>query len=592
MTLLTLKDAQLAWGDGALLDHVDLGLQAGERIVVIGRNGAGKSSLLKVLAGELTLDAGEVLRRQGLRVATLPQEVPLELSGSTLSVLESALHADDGREAYQKEQAARHWLARLELNADTDFSTLSGGRKRRVLLARALACEPDLLLLDEPTNHLDISSIEWLSRHLLAWRGALVVISHDRAFLRSIGERVWEIDRGQVYDYHCRYDEALQRRDLRLASESKERALFERRLAEEEVWIRKGIEARRTRNEGRVRALEAMRQDKAEQRLRPGQARFQISASERSGRLVYDIENLSYHLGERRLIENFSATVMRGERIGLVGDNGVGKSTLVRLLLGELAPTQGHIHQGTRLQVAYFDQHREALDPDATVLASVAEGSDHVQVGGREQHVMSYLQDFLFSSKRARSPVRSLSGGERNRLLLARLLARPCNLLILDEPTNDLDLETLELLEDRLAQYQGTLLLISHDRAFLDQVVSSIWYFDGAGGIEDYIGGYQDLLRQRPAASRVDVAAREQVRPNTAASPSRPRKLSNKEQRELAAIPEQIAALEQEQAQLQEQMDAPEFFLDNRRAKEVGDRLVVIEETLIDLLERWDALEK
>ncbi len=590
MTLLTLKDAQLAWGDGALLDHVNLGVQEGERIVVIGRNGAGKSSLLGVIAGQIALDAGELIQRQSLRIATLPQDIPTTLQGPTLAVVEAALATDQTREPYQREQAARHWLARLELAANVDFATLSGGRKRRVLLACALASEPDVLLLDEPTNHLDISSIEWLTQHLLNWRGALIVISHDRAFLRAIGERVWEIDRGQVHDYRCGYDQALQRRTQSLANESRERALFDRRLAEEEVWIRQGIEARRTRNEGRVRALLGLRQEKAEQRQRQGQAQFQISDAERSGRLVLAIEHLSYGFDARPLIDDFSATVLRGDRIGLVGDNGVGKSTLIRLLLGELSPTHGHLRQGTRLQTAYFDQHRESLDPEASVIDSVAGGSDHVRVADRDVHIMSYLQDFLFTARRARSPVRSLSGGERNRLLLARLLARPCNLLILDEPTNDLDLETLELLEDRLAQFTGTLLLISHDRAFLDQVVDSIWYFDGQGRVEEYIGGYQDLLRQRPNSVVTPSPATRPRKPATA--PARPHKLSNKEQRELAAIPAQIAALEQEQAQLQEQMDDPTFFLDNRRAKEAGDRLVVIEDTLIDLLERWDALEK
>ncbi len=589
MTLLTLKDAQLACGDGALLDHVNLGVQAGERIVVIGRNGAGKSSLLGVIAGTIALDDGELIQRQSLRVATLPQDIPASLQGSTLAVIETALAADHGREPYQREQAARHWLARLELTADADFATLSGGRKRRVLLACALASEPDVLLLDEPTNHLDISSIEWLTAHLLSWRGALIVISHDRAFLRAIGERVWELDRGQVHDYRCDYDQALQRRAQRLANESRERALFDRRLAEEEVWIRQGIEARRTRNEGRVRALLDLRREKAEQRQRQGQAQFQISDAERSGRLVLAVEHLSYSFGERPLIDDFSSRVLRGDRIGLVGDNGVGKSTLIRLLLGELLPTQGLIRQGTRLQTAYFDQHRESLDPEASVIDSVAGGSDHVRIGDRDVHIMSYLQDFLFTARRARSPVRSLSGGERNRLLLARLLARPCNLLILDEPTNDLDLETLELLEERLAQFTGTLLLISHDRAFLDQVVDSIWYFDGQGHVEEYVGGYQDLLRQRPQPVVTPTPA---LPRKPTPSTMRAHKLSNKEQRELAAIPGQIAALEKEQAQLQEQMDDPEFFLDNRRAKEAGDRLVVIEDTLLDLLERWDALEK
>lgn len=617
MPLITLRQATLGFGDGLLLEEVNVSLDEGERVAIRGRNGAGKSTLLSILAGTQHLDSGEVIRQQNLRIETLPQEVPTHLHGSVLQVIMSGFGAiAEDLSAYQTmlldpapsmdhlaelqerlehqggfalEQRAMNWISRLDLDASMDFSHLSGGRKRRVLLARALAQEPDILLLDEPTNHLDTASISWLETHLLAWRGSLVVVSHDRQFLRTIGQRFWELDRGRLHDDRCAYDESLMRSSQRQSAEASAQQLFDRRLAEEEVWIRKGLEARRTRNEGRVRALQAMRREKADQRQRQGQASMALHAAERSGRLVLELEHVCYAMAGQPLVDDFSVRVMRGERIGLIGDNGVGKSTLIRLIMGTLQPQSGKITLGTHLKIAYFDQLREALKEEASVLDNVVDGSDYVEINGVQKHAMSYLQDFLFSPRRARTPVKALSGGERNRLLLARLFARPSNLLIMDEPTNDLDLETLELLEDILASYSGTLLLISHDRAFLDAVVTSTWHLAGRGKIHDYIGGYSDFLRQRPTslAPPPPLASKASV----PTSRTRSTKLSFHEQRELAALPEKIARLEEEQAQLYKCMDDPQFFLDNRQAATTTARLSQIEEELLSMLERWDALE-
>jgi ATP-binding cassette subfamily F protein uup len=645
MSLLTLRRVSIAFGGPALLDGVDLGIEAGERIAIVGRNGEGKSTLLKLLDGSLRPDDGEIVRRQGLRVATLQQDVPGAFDGSVFDIVAEGF-GDAARQLREYEElAARpepeaadltrlgelqealeasggwhvrgqvlHWISRLGLDPFEPFAPLSGGRKRRALLARALVTEPDLLLLDEPTNHLDILSIDWLEGFLRDWRGTLVLISHDRAFLSALATRIVELDRGRLFDHPGRWEKFIENRDSRLAVESKVNSEFDKRLAQEEVWIRKGIEARRTRNEGRVRSLIAMRREHAERRSRSGNARLVISEAERSGKLVLETRDLAFSVSGRELIKPVSLSVIRGDRIGLVGDNGVGKTTLVRLLLGQMAPEAGEVRLGTKLEVCYFDQLRMALDEEKTVFDNVVEGSDFVEVNGSRKHALGYLQDFLFSPQRARTPVKALSGGERNRLLLAKLFTRPSNLLVMDEPTNDLDLETLELLEDVLMNYPGTLMLISHDRAFLDNVVTDIWAFDGQGGIASYVGGYQDYLRQRPAAeagrpaSAISSAGtagtddaqgtHSQPLPGGATAASAPaagagakRKLSYKEQRELEQIPARIDALESEQSALQASLADPAFFSRDAAAfAAASERLAVIEETLMALLERWEAL--
>lgn len=635
MSLITLRQASIAFGGPALLDHVNLGIEPNERIAIVGRNGEGKSTLLKLLDGTLKADDGEIVRRQGLKVSTLQQEVPGACTGTVFDVVASgfgeaatllreyealtdAAHHDadalhrmselqeklEASGAWQLHGQVLQWVSRLGLDPHEAFAPLSGGRKRRVLLAQALVTEPDLLLLDEPTNHLDINSIDWLEKFLRDYRGTLVFISHDRAFLSALATRIVELDRGQLFDHPGSYDKYLENRASRFSVEAKVNSEFDKRLSQEETWIRKGIEARRTRNEGRVRALIAMRREHAERRNRAGKAKLVISEAEKSGKLVLETQNLRFQIGDRCLIQDFSTSVFRGDRIGLVGDNGVGKTTLVRLLLGQLEPTSGSVRHGTKLEVSYFDQLRIALDEEKTVFDNVVEGSDWVEVNGQKKHALGYLQDFLFAPARARTPVKALSGGERNRLLLAKLFTKPANLLVMDEPTNDLDLETLELLEEVLMNYPGTMLLISHDRAFLDNVVTDIWAFDGKGGIEEYVGGYNDYLRQKPTervAAPVekskekleDFSSKPAVNPAPSAAANKPAKkrLSYNEQRELEQIPAKIDALEKEQAQLQQKLQDPNFFV--QQPKEVTKataRLGEIEEALMNLLERWEIL--
>lgn len=633
MSLITLRDATLSFGAAPLLDHVNFTLERGERVCVVGRNGEGKSTLLKVVQGLHTLDAGDLVRQNGLSLASLPQEVPTDLQGSVFDVVAGGLgeaaallshyhslseryaHGDASvLEAFMRAQEQLEtrggWslntkveqvLSRMQLDGEADFAALSGGRKRRVLLARALVNEPDILLLDEPTNHLDIAAISWLEEFFKTWPGTLLFITHDRSFLQALATRIVELDRGVLRDFPCRYNDYLERKQQQLEAEAQANALFDKKLAQEEVWIRQGIKARRTRNEGRVRALKALRVERQQRRERSGNVSMAVNEAERSGRLVLEAKNISLHYENRRLVDDFSVTVMRGDKIGLIGDNGVGKTTLVRALLGQLAPASGSVQLGTKLDIAYFDQLRAQLDDERSVMDNVVQGSDFIDINGTRKHALAYLQDFLFSPQRARTPVKALSGGERNRLLLAKLFTRPANLLVMDEPTNDLDVETLELLEELLVNYSGTLLLISHDRAFLDNVVTSTWAFEGDGRVREYVGGYEDWLRQRRQDLVENLGRDKTATPASAAKPAaekaagiprEKKKLSYKEQRELEALPAQIAALETEQAGLQQQLNDPQFFVSAAQAATAASaRLAAIDDELLALLERWESLE-
>jgi len=530
MPLLQLLKVDLAVGGPKLLDGVDFTIDPRERVCIVGRNGMGKTTLMRLIAGEIRADDGEVRVSDGVRVAKLDQEVPRGLDGDVFDVVAAALgdigalvaeyhhlieHGDTGgdrfadvqtqieaRGGWSLDQRVSNLLARLELPSETAFSSLSGGMKRRVLMARALVVEPDVLLLDEPTNHLDLEAIDALEASLLGFAGSLIFVTHDRRFLRRLATRIVEIDRGQLTSWPGDYDNYLRRREERLHSEAQANAHFDRKLAEEEVWIRQGIKARRTRNEGRVRALEAMRRERAQRREQQGKVSLAVSQAAPSGKRVVETRDLRFAYGDRVLVDGLTTTIQRGDRVGIVGPNGAGKSTLIRLLLGDLQPSSGEVIRGTNLEVAYFDQHRMALNEELNALDNVAGGSDSVEINGQRKHVIGYLQDFLFTPERARAPITKLSGGERNRLLLAKLFARPANVIVMDEPTNDLDIETLELLEELLASWPGTLLLVSHDRDFLDAVVSSTLVFEGDGRVREYVGGYSDWLRQRrePAA--------------------------------------------------------------------------------------------
>jgi ABC transport system ATP-binding/permease protein len=590
MALLTLREVSLDFGGPPLLDHVDWTVDRGERICLLGRNGEGKSTLLKLIDGELAPDDGEVVRPQSLRVARLPQEVPQGKSGSIFEEVAAGLRAV-GQDVNGAEHRVEAVLSRMGLPAEALFATLSSGMKRRVLLAKALVGDPDILLLDEPTNHLDIDAICWLEDFLLRFGGTLIFVTHDRALLERLATRIVELDRGRLFDWRCDYSTFLERKETALAAEARQNELFDKRLAQEEVWIRKGIEARRTRNEGRVRALKAMREQRRRRRDAQGVARIQTQQAEQSGRLVIEAKGVSFRYNDRPVIQELTTSIMRGDKVGIIGPNGSGKTTLLRLLLGELPPEQGTVRHGTRLEVAYFDQLKATLDEERTVQENVTDYQT-ITFNGQSRHILGYLEDFLFSPDRSRTPVKFLSGGERSRLLLARLFTKPSNVLVFDEPTNDLDIETLELLETLLAEYAGTVLLVSHDRAFLNDVVTSTLAIETDGLVHEYAGGYDDYLQQRPAP--LESAASPSLAASKAAPApvERPRKLTYKEKQELAALPRRIEMLESERHSMHAAMGAPEFY--QRPGAEIAQdnaKLSAIEEDLAEAYRRWEALE-
>ena len=600
MALLTLDHINHAFGHLPLLDDVSLQLETRERVSIIGRNGAGKSTLLQILSGELAPDSGAVWHQPALRVARLVQDVPLTSTQSIFEVVAEGLAGLEGHDAddWRREHKVDLVLSRLNLDGTAQVDTLSGGWRRRVLLARALVAEPDVLLLDEPTNHLDIEAIQWLENFLADYKGSVVFVTHDRAFLQRLATRIIELDRGQLTSWPGDYATFLQKKEEWLANEATQSEKFDKRLAQEEVWLRQGVKARRTRDEGRVKALMAMRDERGARRDVQGNVSLKIDRADSSGKMVFEAEALRKVYGSRVVVGGFSTRIMRGDRVGLIGQNGAGKTTLLRILLEQIQPDSGTMRHGANVQIAYFDQQREQLDPEKTVFDTVGEGNDTVTVNGQTKHVHGYLRDFLFGAERARSPVKALSGGERNRLLLARLFTRPANVLVMDEPTNDLDLETLELLEAQLVEWPGTLLLVSHDRVFLDNVVTSTIVFEGEGRIEEYVGGYADWLRQRRkqtkaaiAESRASALGGKAAEP--AAAPAAPaRKLSYKEQRELEQLPHRIEVLESEHSQLQAKIASPEFYKEGSDAiAKALARATVVDAELLAVYARWDELE-
>jgi ATP-binding cassette subfamily F protein uup len=561
MALLSCQNLGIAFGGRLLLDDASLQIERGERVGLVGRNGEGKSTLLHLLVGSLSPDSGRIVTESGTRVALLSQQVPADMAGSAADVIRAGVA--EGVSGWDADHTVQRICSVLQIDPDHAFAELSGGQKRRALLGRALASEPDLLLLDEPTNHLDLESIEWLEGFLARFPGSLLFVTHDRAFLRRLSTRIVELDRGRLSSWACDYPTYLRRKDEQLANEEKEWALFDKKLAAEEVWIRQGIKARRTRNEGRVRALEALRAERSARRERVGQVKMTIQEAERSGAKVIVAEHVDFAWQDTPLVRDFSATLMRGDQVGIMGPNGCGKTTLLNLLLGQIEPQAGQVKHGVALKVAYFDQHREQLDEAVTVVDSVGHGGDYVTIDGERRHVMSYLQDFLFSPERAREPISNLSGGERNRLLLARLFTRPANVLVLDEPTNDLDAETLELLEARLVEYSGTVLVVSHDRQFLDNLCSSTLVFEGAGRVKEYVGGYSDW--KRTVALRAETngpSATPSASPKKATdrNGAKARKLTWAEKKEWEMLPGRIEGLEAELDELHNLMADPDFF--------------------------------
>jgi ABC transport system ATP-binding/permease protein len=610
MALLSLQEVSLGFGGPLLLEKANLQIEAGERVGLLGRNGVGKSTLLKLVNGDFLPDSGTITRQQNLRVAYLPQEVPQELAGSVAEIVVSGLESlpmvvdedHDGRQ-WQRQLQVQQVLSRMQLDPAAQFEVLSAGLKRRVILARGLARNPDLLLLDEPTNHLDIDAIDWLEDFLKRWGGTLLFVTHDRVFLQHLTTRIVELDRSRLYDWNCDYATYLQRKEASLKAEEAQNATFDKKLAQEEQWIRQGIEARRTRNEGRARALKRLREIRRERREQAGKVRMQIQADKRSGKLVIEAENVSYAFEDRPIIRDFSATIQRGDKVGIIGPNGSGKTTLLRLLIGELIPQQGEIRHGTNVEIAYFDQLRAQLDESKSVLENVGQGRDTITINGRARNIIGYLEDFLFTRERVRAPISALSGGERNRLLLARLFAQPANLLVLDEPTNDLDLETLEVLEDLLLDYSGALLLVSHDRAFLNNLATSTLILDGAGQVTETIGGYDDWQKQiEPADRPVSKPIKPAAAPTAESSmqdASVPRKMSYKEQRaleaqqrELAELPHKIEALEAEQHRLSAAMAEPAFYqCDSSEIAQAVQQLKDLEAAVAAAYQRWEELE-
>jgi ABC transport system ATP-binding/permease protein len=629
MTLIWIKDVSVSFGGPLLLDGATLRIEEGKRIGLLGRNGSGKSTLLKMLNGEIPADGGEIVRSDAIRVALLPQDVPDDLRGTVYDIVASggrehlellgqyhdltrqlARSGDENllkqleRVQHQLETSgAWHFHQRVEtvitwtgLDEDAEFRLLSAGLKRRVFLAKALANDPDLLLLDEPTNHLDINAILWLEEFLFKFDKTLMFVTHDRAFRQRIATRIVEVDRGRLLSFDCDYDTYLERRQAMLDTEEKAWQDFDRKLAKEEVWVRQGIKARRTRNEGRVRALQQLRRERDLRREQTGNARIAIQEAERSGRLVVDAEKISFAYGGQKIIENFSTTIIRGDKVGIIGPNGSGKTTLLKILLGELRPQRGQLRLGAGLKIAYFDQLRAQLDEDRTLKDNVAGGNEIIFMGGVPRHVIGYLQDFLFPPAQILAPVRSLSGGERNRLLLAKLFSVPSNILILDEPTNDLDTETLELLEERLLDYSGTILLVSHDRAFLNNVVTSTIVFESAGHLEEYVGGYDDWLRQRraPAMPEAAQATAKEENPRVERTLREKRKLSFKETKELESLPQRIETLEKEKTEIITALSSTEFYAkgDPAQVTATSARLEALERELYEAYGRWEELDQ
>lgn len=622
MSLLRLQNIHVSYGGPALLESVNFSIERGERVALLGRNGTGKSTLMKCIHGDVIPDDGEVVKDQSIKIARLEQDVPQDMEGSVYDLVAAGageagvliaqyhhvvqdLSTDAAMQELERlqtkidacggwsiEQQVSRVLSRLELPPDVDVSTLSGGLKRRVLLARALVQQPDLLLLDEPSNHLDIDSILWLEEFLLGSDLTLLFITHDRSFMRRLATRIVEIDRGVLTSWEGSYEAYLRGKQAALEAEERQQAEFDKKLALEETWIRQGIKARRTRNEGRVRALEAMRAERADRRSKIGAANLAVNKAERSGKIIIEAEDMSGGYGDEVVFNHFSTTILRGDKIGIIGRNGCGKSTLLNTLLEKQPPMAGKLKVGTNLEIAYFDQLRMALNPKLSARDNISDGSDTVMVNGFQRHVISYLQDFLFSPERANAPITKLSGGERNRLMLAKMFARPANMLVLDEPTNDLDVETLELLEELLVEYSGTVLLVSHDREFLDNIVTSVVVFEGDGKIGEYVGGFSDWEQQKPKPQTKAAAKSEKKATLAASKPEVAKKLSYKDQRELDALPALIEELENRQGALNKQLQEPGFYQkDQVIIAEITDEIEKVETELQHVYQRWEALE-
>ena len=597
MSLVSIENVSIGFRGPLLLDSVSCQIEPGQRIGLLGRNGVGKTTLMKMLIGLQSPDSGEIKISPGTNIQILSQDVPHDLNSDVLSVVLDGLPEEvDGieQEPWQRQNAAEQILSRMELDGSARFEKMSSGMKRRVLLAKALASKPDLLLLDEPTNHLDIQAIDWLEQFLLKSRTSLLFVTHDRMFLQKLANRILEIDRGRIFDWSCDYQTFLKRKEQALASEEKQNALFDKRLAEEEIWIRKGIKARRTRNEGRVRALKAMRAEYSDRRKQMGTSRLQIQEAQKSGNLVIRLEDAAFEYPDHKIFDPFSLTIMRGDKVGIIGRNGAGKSTLLKVMLGKLEPTSGNVKLGTNVDIAYFDQLRDQLDENETVQEAVGEGSDSILINGTKKHVLGYLQDFLFAPERARTQIKFLSGGERNRILLAKLFAKPTNLIVLDEPTNDLDAETLELLEEKLIDFGGTVLLVSHDRAFLNNVVTSTVVFED-DGVNEYVGGFDDWQRQKATRLAATESAPKESKKKSSSQASKQetgRKLKYKEKQELEKLPEQIETLEAEIAGFHEAMAQSGFYQQPKEAiASTQAKVTALQSSLEQMYARWEELE-